>query len=343
MQLRAESLEAHLARTLAPIYAIHGDEPLIALEAADAVRAAARRRGFDEREVFEPDRFFKWDRFVHAASSLSLFGGKKIVELRLATGKPDPQGAAAIAEYCARPAPGVLLLVSAPRLDRRSRSAAWFEALGRTGVVVEVWPLERARLPEWIGARLARNGQKAHREVLEFLAGRVEGNLLAAHQEVQKLALLAPPGELSLEQVAQAVANVARYGYEDLAEALLAGDAARYLRTLAALRGEGESEAALAWRLGEELVSLARVLEGAAAGEPREALYARQRVWGARQKRFDAALRRRLEPARLARALRRAARIERAAKGVESASAWDELAQLGLELAHGAEGARKVG
>jgi DNA polymerase-3 subunit delta len=343
MQLRAEQLEAQLAQSLAPAYAIHGDEPLLALEAADAVRAAARSRGFTEREVFEPGRHFKWGEFVQAASNLSLFGGQKIVELRLATGKPGAQGGEAIAEFCRRPPPGVLLLVSLPRLDRKSQAAPWFESLRAAGVVVEVWPLDRAKLPEWIGARLARNGQKAGREVLEYLAERVEGNLLAARQEVLKLALLAPPGELALEVVAQAVSNVARYGYDDLADALFAGDTARYLRVLAGLRAEGEAEAALAWRLGDEVVALIQVAQGLAAGEPRESLYARHRVWSTRRRRFDAALARRLDARRLSRSVRCVARAERAAKGVDGANPWDELARLGLEWAHGAEGARKIG
>jgi len=198
MQLRAEQLEAHLGKTLAPLYVIHGDEPLLALEAADAVRAAARKRSYAEREVFIAERGFDWSELAHAGASRSLFGGAKIIELRVPTGKPGAEGGATLAAHCARLDAEVLTLVSLPRLDRATQASAWFTALAAAGVVVEVWPVERARLPEWIGARLARQGQKASREALAFLAERVEGNLLAAHQEVQKLALLAPPGELEL-------------------------------------------------------------------------------------------------------------------------------------------------
>jgi DNA polymerase-3 subunit delta len=217
MQIRASELEAHLGKALAPAYAIHGDEPLIALEAADAVRAAARRRGFAERVVLEPGRSFDWSELTHAAASLSLFGGKKLIELRLPGGKPGAQGAAAIAAYVARRDSESLLLVSLPRLDRQTQSAAWFGALASAGVVVDVWPVERTRLPAWIAERLGRQQQRAPREVLEFLAERVEGNLLAAHQEVQKLALLAPPGELSFDTVEAAVVNVARFDPYDAA------------------------------------------------------------------------------------------------------------------------------
>src|SRR5258706_1141343 len=192
MQLRSGDLAAQLKKSLLPSYVIQGDEPLVAMEAADAVRAAARRAGYSEREVLEPGRGFDWSEFTHATGSLSLFAAKKIVELRLPTGKPGPQGSAAIAAYCERPSEDQLLLVTLPRLDRTGQGSAWFNALARLGVVVDVYPLDRARLAGWIGERLARQKQRASREVLEFLAERVEGNLLAAHQELQKLALLAP-------------------------------------------------------------------------------------------------------------------------------------------------------
>ncbi|TMH68621.1 MAG: DNA polymerase III subunit delta [Betaproteobacteria bacterium] len=211
MQVRAGELDAQLKKSLLPAYAIHGDEPLLAMEAADAVRGAARRGGFTEREVLEPGRGFDWSEFTHATGSLSLFAAKKIVELRLPTGKPGPQGSAAIAAYCERPSEEQLLLVTLPRLDRTGQGSAWFNALARLGAVVDVWPLDRSRLPAWLGERLARQKQRAPREVLEFLTERVEGNLLAAHQELQKLALLAPEGELALDTVQDAVASVARY------------------------------------------------------------------------------------------------------------------------------------
>src|SRR2546427_2599057 len=211
MQLRAEQLHGHLAKSLAPFYAVHGDEPLLALEAADAVRAAARRQGFSERVVLEPGRGFDWSEFTHAAASLSLFAERKLVELRLAAGKPGLQGAEAIAAHCGRPSADIMLLVSMPRLDRSTQNAAWFRALAEAGVIIDVYPVDRPRLPAWIAERLARSRQSASREVLEFLADRVEGNLLAAHQEVQKLALLAPEGELSIQTVNEAVASVARY------------------------------------------------------------------------------------------------------------------------------------
>jgi DNA polymerase III subunit delta len=336
MALRAEQLQAHLARSLAPLYVVHGDEPLLAFEAADAVRAAARKAGYSEREVFFAERGFDWSELLHAGASLSLFGDRKIVELRVPTGKPGTQGAEAIAAYCARPTSDTLTLVSLPRLDRAAQSSAWFSALAAAGMVVDVFPVERARLPTWIGERLARQGQRAPREVLEFLADRVEGNLLAAFQEVQKLALLAPQGELTLGDVSEAVANVARYDAYDASAALLAGNIARYARVIEGLRGEGEAPTFVLWAIAEDLRALARIQAGTGRGRPLDALLRENRVWGARQAPLKSALNR-LSASAVERALAHAALIDRAIKGVARLEAWDEFLKLGLKLAHGSE------
>lgn len=334
MQLKAEQLAAHLARSLAPVYAVHGDEPLLALEAADAIRAAARRQGFGEREVFEAGRGFDWGELAHSLASLSLFGGRKVVELRLTGGKPGAQGAQTIAGYCERPSPDILLLVTLPRLDRQSQSAAWFTALGKAGVVVDIFSVERPRLPSWIAERLARQKQHAPREALELIADRVEGNLLAAHQEVQKLALLAPEGELGLDAVREAVANVARYDAYTAGEAMLAGEAARFVRILDGLRSEGEAPNLVLWALSEELHALARIQAGVAAGRAIDDLLRENRVWGPRQRPMRAAAQR-IAPASVQRALAHAAAIDRAIKGVGEGEPWDELLKLGVGLAQG--------
>ena len=323
MQLRANELEAQLARRLLPAYVIHGDEPLLAMEAADAVRAAARRAGYAEREVLEPGRSYDWSEFTHAMGSLSLFAAKKIVELRLSSGKPGPQGSAAIGAYCERPDADQLLLVTLPRLDRASQSSPWFNALGRVGAVVDIWPIDRPRLPAWIAERLARQQQRASREVLDFLAERVEGNLLAAHQELQKLALLAPPGELSMETVHASVASVARYDPYDAAEALLAGDLARYTRVIEGLRAEGEPPTFVLFVLSNALFALQ---EGNAERIFNRTL--RRAVEGAAQ---------RFSPRRIARAIAAAAAIDRAIKGVAAAEPWEAFLRLGLNFAGGAK------
>jgi DNA polymerase III subunit delta len=335
--LRAEQLEAHLTKSLAGVYLVHGDEPLLALESADAIRAAARKGGCEEREVFTAERGFDWSELVQAGASQSLFGGRKIIELRIPSGKPGTQGAAAIQAYCDRLGRENVTLVTLPRLRKDDQNSRWFLALAGAGVVVDVYPVERARLPEWIGARLARQGQRASAEALGFLADRVEGNLLAAHQEVQKLGLLLPKGELTAAQVNEAVANVARYDAYDCAAALLAGDTARYVRVLDGLRGEGESPVFILWALAEELRALVRIQQGLEAGRQIEQLLRENRVWGERQAPVRTAAKR-YRRAALERALAHAARIDRATKGAGPGAPWDEFITLGLELLHGLEG-----
>ncbi len=334
MQLRADQLEAHLKKSLAPLYVVHGDEPLVALEAADAIRATARNQGFTERDLFVAERGFDWGELFQSGASMSLFGDKKIVELRLPTGKPGTEGAKAIERYCANLNPDCLTLVSLPRLDKTGQNSAWFGTLSAAGMVIDVYKIERARLPDWIGQRLARSGQRAGREALDYLADRVEGNLLAAHQEVQKLALLLPPGEVTLEDVQAAVSNVARYDVQALAEAMLAGDTARYARVLEGLKGEGEAPTFVLWAVSEELRAVSRILAGLAAGRQMEQLFRENRVWRNKEAPMKAALRR-FRQETVDAALSHAAVIDRVIKGIAKGNAWDEFLKLGLTLRHG--------
>ncbi len=251
--LRLEQLDAHLSRELRPLYVIHGDEPLLALEAADAIRARARASGFSERVVLAPERGFDWGELAASGASRSLFGDKKLIELRLAAGKPGADGAEAIEAFCGKLPPEALTVVTLPRLDKAGQGSSWFRALERQGIVVNVYPVERARLPAWIAARLARQKQRATPETLQFLADCVEGNLLAAHQEIQKLALLSPAGELDFDAVREAVMSVARYDALKLTEAMLSGERSRRARMLEGLRGEGEAPPRVLWILAEEI------------------------------------------------------------------------------------------
>ena len=342
MRLRAEQVESHLLKSFAPVYLVHGDEALLVLEAADAVRAAARRRGHAEREVFFVERGFDWGAFTQSTASQSLFGERKIVELRLASGKPAAAAMQAMESYCGKPHSDVALLITMPRPEGSGWwKSGWYKAIDSAGVIVEAQPVSRAQLPQWISQRLARQQQRASAESLEVMADRVEGNLLAARQEILKLALLAPEGELSAEEIGSAVSSVARYDFETLAEALYAGDVARYARALEGLRGEGESAAGLAWRLGEELAALLRIRLRMASGGALEKLFAENRIWRGAQPRCEKALKR-LGPDRLRSAVLHVARIERASKGAGGGEPWDEFVMLGLELLHGTEVRRQV-
>ena len=331
MQLRAEQLETQLSKSLASTYLVHGDETLLVIEAADAVRAAARKRGYDEREVFVSGRGFDWADLLHAGSNLSLFGGKKIVELRLQSGKLGAEGSEVISRYCAKPNPDNLLLVTMPRPEGPYWKATWFTALSASGVVAEVQSVDLARLPDWLRARLARNGQNVDAEAMQFLVDRVEGNLLAAHQEVQKLALLAPRGALDVETVSSAVATVARFDPFIASDALLAGDMKRYVRAIDGLRGEGESPVYVLTILGGDLQTLARVQRLVGEGHSVDKAIDLAKVWKRRQPAIRAA-QRRFPPAAVDAAVVHAARIDRASKGVGPGEPWDEFIRLGLEL-----------
>jgi DNA polymerase-3 subunit delta len=331
--LRFEQLDAHLARELRPLYAIHGDEPLLSLEAADAIRARARSNGFSERTVLTAERGFDWSELAASAASLSLFGERRLIELRLPSGKPGADGAAAIEAFCARLPTDALTMVMLPRLDRTGQASPWFQALEAKAVLVNVFPVERPRLPEWIAARLARQKQQAKPETLRFLADSVEGNLLAAHQEIQKLALLLPPGELAFDAVREAVMNVARYDAGKLGEAMLSGDRVRLARMLEGLRGEGEAPPRVLWLLAEEIRAVCRVQYGVAAGRPLAEVLRAARVWGDARQALVGRAARNVPRAALLAALEHAAGVDRIIKGIVKGDTWDELLQLGLRFA----------
>jgi DNA polymerase-3 subunit delta len=274
---------------------------------------------------------FNWNELGGAASNLSLFGGKKLIDLRIPTGKPGREGSTALQGYCARPSPDALLLVTLPGLDWTDEKAVWVKALTDAGVVIKVTPPNLAELPAWIAGRLQRQRQSADREGLLFIAERVEGNLLAAHQEILKLGLLYPQRELSFGEIHDAVLNVARYDLDGLRESLLAGDVARLSRTLEGLRQEGEAPPLVLWAMTEEARALAQARIGLAEGRPLDLIMKEARVWGARQAPFRKAVQR-LGADQAKAALRLAARIDRLVKGIGPGDVWDEFLRLGLLL-----------
>lgn len=329
MRLKPEQLAAHLQKPLAALYFVFGDELLLAVEAADAIRAAARAAGYAEREIFTVESGFDWNALLASGSSLSLFAAQRILEIRIPGGKPGLEGSKALERYCANLPPDTLTLVTCPKLDKTQQASKWFKALEAAGVAVQVYPVERARLPEWIGGRLAAQAQRADREALQFLADRVEGNLLAAHQEIRKLDLLYPAGTLTFAQIKEAVLDVSRYDVFGLAEAMLAGEAARYVRVLEGLRGEGVAPTLALWALTQEIRTLARISLGQSRGVSVAQGMRDARVWESRQGLVERALKR-VRGGRLMAALRRAATLDRTIKGVERGDVWDGLLQLGL-------------
>ena len=333
MRLKAEQLTAHLQRELAPMYVVFGDEPLLALEAADAIRAAARSKGYAERDLFTVETGFNWQNLLACGSNLSLFAEQRILEIRIPTGKPGAEGGKALEQRCANLPPDTMILVTLPKLDKTQQGSKWFKALEAAGMVVQVFPIERSRLPDWIAARLAAQNQRSERLALQFLADRVEGNLLAAHQEIRKLGLLHPAGALTFDQVKEAVLDVSRYDVFDLAEAMLAGDSVRFARILDGLRGEVVAQVLVLWALAQEVRTLTKIALAQRRGIPVSQAMREARVWEARQSLMERALKR-IGGKRLIAALKRAALIDRMIKGLERGDAWDDLLQLGLRLTH---------
>lgn len=333
MNLRPDQLGSLLAKPLAPLWVLHGNEPLLVLEAADAIRAAARRQGYEERETLVVGQGFKWDSLTLAAGNMSLFGGAKLIDLRIPGGKPGRDGGEALQRYAAALPAQTLTLITLPELDWQARKTSWFKALADTGNALELNAPERERLPDWIARRLAAQDQSAPADALAFIADHVEGNLLAAHQEILKLGLLHPTGALTLDQIQDAVLNVARYDIDTLRQAVLEGDPARCARLLEGLRGEGAAPPLVLWALANETRSLATLRAGQDEGQPLTALFKAERVFDERRKQAISRALPRLSSALLRAALMHAARIDRMIKGLVPGDVWDEFLQLALRLA----------
>jgi DNA polymerase-3 subunit delta len=341
MQIKADALAAQLAKGLKSIYTIHGDEPLLAQEAGDAIRAAARQAGHSERQVFiVSGAYFDWGPVLAAAQAISLFADKQLIEIRIPNGKPGKEGSEALQRYCEAVPPEVLTLVMLPRLDKTQLSSAWFSALDGAGLSVRVDPVERRELPAWIARRLQQQGQQVPpgpegQRALEFFADRVEGNLLAAHQELQKLALLHLPGELSLAQIEAAVLDVARFDVFKLSEAVLSGKIARVMRMLDGLRAEGEAAVLVHWTLAEDIRALKKCCDAMAAGKPLPMALREARVWGPKERLFERLLPG-LSAATLGPLLISAQICDGIVKGLRHpawpADPWDALARLTLQL-----------
>jgi len=333
VSISADDLAPQLKRKLAPLYTVFGDEPLLVIEAADRIRACAREQGYAEREVLIAEQHFDWSRLRLSGVSQSLFASLRILELRVPSGKPGIDGGKALQDFSANLPPDTVTLIEMGEIDWRSRKSAWFLALESAGTMVEAAAVKRDRLPTWIAARLRMQQQTADEATLEFIAGKVEGNLLAAFQEVQKLGLLFPAGPLSFEQVKDAVLDVARFDVFDLGEVVLSGDATRLARTLDGLDGEGVAPPLVLWAMSEEIRIAGRVLAAMENGLPLQQALRDLRIWGPRQNLLQRHLNR-IKPKQVEAALLHAARIDRISKGLAKGDVWDELLQLGLRFAN---------
>ena len=339
MHLTALAKEQH---SFKPLYIFSGDEPLLMMEAIDALRALARTGGFTEREVLVQDRYFDWAALINAGQTMSLFGDKRFVELRMPTGKPGRDGAESLkhfAEQINNTGNGVdtIICIILPRLDSKTKSSAWFSALDEAGMAIQIDSIDRLALPHWIGQRLKKQSQEVEagengQRALQFMSDQVEGNLIAAHQEIQKLALLYPAGQLSEEQIRSAVLKVARYDIFELTESMLSGDAARLNRMLDGLQGEGEPLPLILWSVSDELRTLHKVQSALLAGDALANLLRNYRIWGKREKLYPVALKR-IAPKKLKQAMVLAANLDKQVKGLSvrdlPSNPWDGLRLIG--------------
>jgi DNA polymerase III subunit delta len=331
-KLRADQLTATVAKSLAPVYLVSGDEPLLIQESCDQIRKAARTQGFTEREIFHAETNFDWNQLLASANSLSLFSDKKIFEIRMPSGKPGDKGTKAILEYLENPSSDNLLLVITEKLDSATQKSKWIKAIEDNGIHVQIWPIPPTQLSRWILTRLQQAGLSADNSAVDLLASRIEGNLLAAVQEIEKLALLTTDKHISYELMASAVADSARYDVFSLADKALHGDARSAAKTLQGLKGEGTDAITLLWAILRDIRSLNQIAQAIAQGKAFEAAARQAGVWEKRQPLMQNVLRR-LKPAQLQQMLRKANAIDKSIKGMRNAEPWDELLDLVLNLA----------
>jgi DNA polymerase-3 subunit delta len=323
MQLALAHLEKHLTQSLKPLYILVGDEPLAQRESLDAIRVAARAQGYDERTTLTVERYFNWQQIQSYGQSISLFASLRLLEINIPSGKPGMDGGKALQALANKAIPDTCVVIILPKLERDAANSTWYSVLEKNAVTISLNEVDAANLPKWIANRLALQGQHTSQQTLEFLAHQVEGNLLAANQEVQKLGLLYPQGELSDATVREAVLNVSRYDAFQLGEAVLAGDAARTVRILQGLQDEGENAVAVMSPLMWVLRPLVRIKQAEMRGENIMNAMTNARIYGEKQ-----ALVKQLEAA-----LQKLADIDKTAKGVMLGDAWLEISRLCFGLA----------
>ncbi|MGO9444024.1 MAG: DNA polymerase III subunit delta [Thiobacillaceae bacterium] len=331
MELSPDRLAEHLSGELARLYVLWGEEPLGLLESEDAIRAAAIQAGHTDRKVHTVQGKFDWDKVFAGNDNFSLFANKSLLEIRIPSGKPGSDGGKALERLAADLPVDTITLVSLPGLEWKSTKTKWFGALASAGTVIQSRVVERAQLPSWIGRRMAIKGLKVERDALNYLAERVEGNLLAARQEIDKLALLLPPGSLGLEEIQQAVVDVSRFEPDQLQDTIFSADWSRYYRILDSLRQEGEAPPVVLWQVAAAIRLLLRLKWGLERHESLQHLLATARVWERRRPLIEGGLRR-YGRAVLEHALQTCARIDRQIKGAEQGDPWMGLANISLVL-----------
>ena len=331
MQVDSTDLRNHLKRGLNTLYIVHGDEMLLNLEAADSIRSAAKSNGFEDRTVLIAENRFDWSKLKEQSQSVSLFSSNKIIDLRIPSGKPGKLGSDALQSFAQRLPENTVTLITLPALDRSGRSSKWFSELGKVGISVEVKKVYREQLPRWITHRLKLQNQTLEQSALQLIAERVEGNLIAAHQEILKLGLLLPEGHLSEENVRNAVVDVARFDPFDLGPAILNGDKTLLIRILRGLEKEGLAPPLVLWIIAEEAKILLRVKRALGEGLNMRSACADAGAWGLRQKLIPNIVHK-LTHEMLRNAVIKASEIDKQIKGLQPGNSWASFLALGLSI-----------
>jgi DNA polymerase III subunit delta len=333
-KLRIEQLAASLKKSLAPVYLISGEEPLLTQESADHIRQQARAQGFSERETYNIDNHFDWSQLLASANSLSLFAEKKIIELRMPSGKPSDKGTEALLEYLESPSPDNLLLIITDKLDASAQKSKWCKAIEEKGIHIQTWPVSGAQLPQWIQQRLQHLGLSADANAIQFLADHTQGNLLATAQELEKLVLLNPhKGHIDLPLITSLVSDSARFDMFELCDKTLAGDVPTVVRQFHGLRTEGVEIITILWAVTRDLRSLVQLTQIMDNGNSFGSAARQAGIWEKRQTLFQQAASRIKTNQAQHLLLRKARGIDTAIKGMRDADPWDELLDLLLNIA----------
>jgi DNA polymerase-3 subunit delta len=336
MNVRPDQLQSVIAKSVYPVYMVSGDEPLQQMESLDLIRSYLREQDFSEREVLDVDAQFDWQRLMDEAASMSLFATRRIVELRLPTGKPGRQGSQALKEYLERPPEDTVLIVNAGKVDGNARKSAWFKAIDQNGVVVQCWPVPVDRLSGWLKQRFKMRDMDADADVLSYISQHVEGNLLAADQEIEKLYLLLGPGKITYADVAEAVTSQSRYSVFELVDMLLTGNTSRVIKILAGLKAEGVVPVVVNWALAKDIRLLSQV---AADMSSAAFILKRSGVWESRVAMFKSCLSRHRQRS-FDMMLKRCAYIDAVSKGMIDANVWDEIETLCVRMAGSTKASR---
>jgi DNA polymerase-3 subunit delta len=331
MRLKAEQLQSHLEKTTAPIYIISGDEPLLIQECCDAIRKHCSNNGFNEKEILDVDTNFDWQQLLASANALSLFSEKKLIELRLPSGKPGSDGSKALVQYASNAPEDNVLLIICNKLEGSSYKSKWYKTLESAGVGIQLWPIGSKELPRWITQRLNSAGLKATPEALQLLSERVEGNLLAAAQEIEKLKLATDSNTIDTDMVSASVSDNARYDLFSFVDKTIQGDVKSSLKMLRGLKSEGTEATVVLWALAREIRTLYQCAQQMEQGNGLERVLQNQRVWDRRKPLVKSVLQR-LKSKQLGQLLQLSTKVDHSIKGIGEGDSWTLLEQLVLRL-----------